>query len=269
MRVLKRLKINVWGVIAFLVMFISLPVYADQAYKDGLIAYLDGGYQLAQTHWLKSAKDGNSKSMFNLGLLHEQKKITNASAPKAREWFRLAGDSGYPSADYHLAKGLLASKSKSQSDIHEAARLMARAADGGLVLAIEYLGDKKARKKQSVDVSRNKKNVEEKKTQAKPKSDYFTEGWVLQRNPKYWTIQMLAFKEEYKVKAFIDANKLKSKAAYFKERSKNGVVYKLVYGAYKTKIQADFARQNLSKALTEHGPWLRSMKSVQSVIKVQ
>ena len=52
--------------------------YVDQDYRDGLKAYFDNDYKQAQTFWLTSAKAGNARSMFNLGLLHEQRKIVGA-----------------------------------------------------------------------------------------------------------------------------------------------------------------------------------------------
>ena len=284
MYVLKTLKMNARLVfISLLFAIVSAPSYADQAYSDGFSAYLDGDYQAAQTHWLKSAKAGNSKSMFNLGLLHEQNKIKNAKQLKAYEWYRLSGDSGYLAADYHFSKILLASRPKTQKDIDEANRLMKRAANNGFLLADEHINGKKNNitksnlTKSNVRKSTTNKSVpntnkvvsNKKPSQGVNSSTYLTESWVMSKRPNYWTIQILAFTEKRKVEAFIDKNKLKNKAAYFKERSKNGIVYKLVFGVYKTKIQADFARQNLAKALTEHGPWLRSIKSVQSVIKAQ
>jgi len=237
--------------------------HADQSYRDGLAAYLDGEYQSAQSHWLKSAKAGNPKSMFNLGLLHEQSKIANAQDAKAQEWYRLAGNSGYSAADYHLALKLFQKDKNSK----KAAALMKRAASNDFALAVNYVGGKRKPVSQPKPVT----SVQP-KTKTKPKpsiSKYQTESWVLDKRAKYWTIQMLAFNEEQKVRSFIDQNKLNAKAGYFKERSSNEVFYKLIYGVYKTKVQADFARQNLPSALKEHGPWLRSIESVQAVIKAQ
>ena len=69
--------------------------YVDQDYRDGLQAYFDNDYKQAQTFWLTSAKAGNARSMFNLGLLHEQGKIKGADPSKAYEWFELASKAGY------------------------------------------------------------------------------------------------------------------------------------------------------------------------------
>ena len=80
---------------------------------------------------------------------------------------------------------------------------------------------------------------------------------------------MLAFSDESKVQGFIDQHSLHQNAAYFVE-SKDGVsVYKLVYGAYISKERADRARSALSPALKKHGPWLRELNAVQTIIRQQ
>ena len=76
-------------------------------YQEGLKAYIDGQFSEAQKHWLKAANAKDAKSMFNLGLLHEQNKLTNSNLDKALNWYRLASDNGYPPAAYHLAQRML------------------------------------------------------------------------------------------------------------------------------------------------------------------
>jgi len=237
--------------------------YGDQGYSAGFQAYLDGDYQSAQSYWLQSAKSGNSKSMFNLGLLHEQKKIPNAEPNKAEEWYRLAGNAGYVAADYHLALNLLKQGNKEQ-----ATKLMQRAADNDFVLAVQYLTGKPTSKVAATTASESSKG-EPSSQKLSVNSKYLTEKWILDKRASYWTIQMLAFNEENRVKKFIDQHHLQAKAAYFRELANNEVFYKLVYGVYKSKVQADFARQNLPQALKQYGPWLRSIESVQTVIKAQ
>ena len=77
-------------------------------YSEGMRAYMAGDYELAQRHWLRAAERKDSKSMFNLGFLHEQRLIRGANANKAENWYRLAGQNGYPAAEYHLAQLLIA-----------------------------------------------------------------------------------------------------------------------------------------------------------------
>jgi len=92
-----------------------------------------------------------------------------------------------------------------------------------------------------------------------------SENWINQQRPNYWTIQLLAFKERDKVTSFIRNHGLQESAAYFTEVSNGETLYKLVYGAFSSKDKAFSARQNLSKALREYGPWLRPISSVQAI----
>ena len=246
--------------------------FANEYYQQGLKAYFESDYAKAKSEWLEAAKQGEVKSMFNLGLLHEQKKIDNAQPSKADEWFDLAGKAGYLPAKYHLALRLKAHRGNEQ----QVRDLMQDAASKGFLPAMTYLqGDKPITTKianvidqqnssgeggESPEIQANSKNYS---------NGYLSDPWIVSKNPNYWTIQMLIFDEESKAQAFIDQHELKDKAAYFLEGREGKASYKLIYGSYKTKAQADFARQNLTKELSQYEPWLRSMESVQTLIKAR
>lgn len=261
------------GCAVFVLMMFSWFAYANDDYSDGFKAYIDGDYTQAQSKWLQSAKQGDAKSMFNLGLLHEQGRIDDADENKAMEWYRLAGSAGYSPANYHLALTLLSNNGDSQENKEQALLLMGKAAANGFKPAVDYVNKGSAI---NVLADKNESNASSQKTPPivevkaeEANQAYLSEQWVIAKKPSYWTIQLLAFKDEENVQAFIDKHDLKDSAVYFKERSGGKVLYKLLYGAYKTKIQADFARQNLAKELAQHGPWLRTIESVQSAIKAK
>ena len=195
--------------------------------------------------------------------IRDRSKIDGAQQDKAEEWFNLASKAGYSPASYHLALRILQRK----GDQDKASQLLRTAADAGYSPAIQYLGEGK-KTAQKVVAANTSKAPQTKNSKPRSK-EYLSEPWILSKKPKYWTIQMLAFSEEAKVQDFIKSNKIKDKAAYFLETSNGKSLYKLIYGVYKTKIKADFARQNLDQSLKQHGPWLRSIESVQSVIKAQ
>lgn len=253
-------------------------VYANEYYQKGLNAYFDQDYEQAKFQWLQGAKQGEVKSMFNLGLLHEQSRIDNPDPVKAEEWFALAGKSGYLPADYHLALRIISNG----GDQQRADALIGNAASKGFSPAINYLnGDdasvlaaiasaqSSAEQKNTLEVEGASDQKGSESLSKKKSKDYLSEAWILSKRPNYWTIQLLAFSDEARVKAFIKDNKLNDKAAYFLEKSSDKSLYKLIYGAYKTKDLADFSRQNLHADLKQHGPWLRSMESVQALIKAQ
>jgi len=230
-------------------------------YQLGLKAYLEHNYEAAKLHWLNGAKQNDPKSMFNLGLLHEQQKIRDADSVKAGKWYRLAGKNGYPAADYHLATQL--SKQEGQSD--RVKSLLDRAAGNGYVPARQALGLKPMTSNVPLasKVPLNKKKLTQNNS---ARGKYLDEAWIKTQNKTQWTIQILAFEELAKVKAFIDQHTLNRNAAYFTERTDNGILYKLIYGSYSSKEQADSARNRLSENLKEYGPWLRPIKDVQALL---
>ncbi len=231
----------------------------DTDYKNGLSAYIDGDYANAYQSWLKAAEAKDSRAMFNIGLLHEQKRIPQASSESADNWFVQASNHGYVAADYHLAMRWLAQGGRDE----EANARIEKAANAGYAPAQRRLSGRKQyavtepMPEATATVSQN------------GKSAYLTESWIETKPASNWTIQILAFKDRVKVESFIDEHDLQGKAAYFAEQTAAGILFKLIYGSYNTKDKAEFARQNLSKNLTENGPWLRPIGSVQAVIRAQ
>ena len=234
---------------------------ADNSYSSGLSAYINGNYEVAQTKWLESAKQENLRAMFNLGLLHQENKISGASQAKARRWFRLAGKGGYAAADYHHAKWLL----KLDESPDQISLYLQRAISNGYQPAKDEL----------VTLAKSGVALPKLNLPTNPPTDvgenmsasgYLNESWLLQRNSRAWTIQLLAFEDLSKVTAFIDDHSLLEKAAYFVERVDDKVLYKLVYGEFDSKLAAESARTQLASDLKAHGPWLRPFQSVQEII---
>ncbi len=212
------------------------------SFDEGLDAYLKRDYAKAQSVWRQNAltqKDG--RSMFNLGLLHEQRRILGASEDKAKEWFRKSAQSGYLAANYHLALKLL--KDNDQDD--EALLLIQKASDQGYMPAQRYLERRGDLVKQSLR----------------------SEEWILRQKPQRWTIQLLAFNEFAKVKDFVNEHDLHSSAAFFREPSRDVLFYKLIYGDYSSKDAAHQAREALPAKLRQHGPWLRKLSDVQAAVR--
>lgn len=222
-------------------------------YKDGLAAYIDGDFRLAQEHWLRAANNKDGKSMFNLGLLHEQNKLDSFNLDKALNWYRLAADNGYAPAAYHLAQRML---ERGGSD-DDAIALIERAAQNGYAPAIRHLGI--GRLPKGPVKTTNTLNV--------AVDGYQSNDWINRQRGQDWTIQLLAFKGKEQVVAFIKEHRLQEDTAYFSEVKDGQVFYKLVYGSYNSKDKASFARQNLPTTLQQYGPWLRTWSSVHQLTK--
>ncbi len=243
-------------------------------YSAGMSAYMNNDFEAARSYWQQAAAANDGRAMFNLGLLHERKRVAGASQELADQWFSKSGEAGYAAADYHLALRLQA-----RGQDNDANQLLHRAADAGFILAREQLGLKPVSPPVVSDISAPSgisiSTKPEGSTLIAPAQGntseadhrgYNRESWILEQMPSDWTIQMLAFSDEAKVRDFIDDHGLHRNAAYFAEKREDAIIYKLIYGAYPNKEAANSARSGFTAALREHGPWLRPIQAVQSVI---
>ncbi|MEO0367744.1 MAG: SPOR domain-containing protein [Pseudomonadota bacterium] len=233
-------------------------ISAEDHYLLGLDFYLDNDFESARKHWFHAAKMDNAVAMFNLGLLNEQGRVTNGGMSRALSWYRFAAGKGYMPASYHLAVTLLAANDEDEEGLN----LLRQAATSGYKPAVAKLSD--------YDDNSALRDLPDRVAGESERNSigaYRTEEWLLSRKSSMWTIQLLAFEEESKVRAFIDDNSLHGGAAYFKDVSGSTVFYKLVYGAYETKSDASRARHLMPEELKEHGPWLRSIENIKEAIR--
>lgn len=247
-------------VIVCFVMSLSSALASD--YSEGLSAYINGDYHKAQKFWLTAADNGDSKSMFNLGLMYEKSKLVSTDADSADQWYRKAAHAGYPAAGYHLAQRLATPGGLGS----EALVLMKASADMGYLPAIKYLEGGGGSVTKPVDI-RKPANVTEVINPVKKSADFQVEEWVNKQNNNNWTVQLLAFTDEAKVKAFIAQHQLQTMAAYFTEKKDGVRLYKLIYGSFSSKEEADLARKKMSPELQKNGPWLRPIASIQAITK--
>lgn len=255
----KPFSISVRNFSLVILLTCSGSVFADQDYSAGLSAFIGGDYELAQAHWIKSAKNENYRAMFNLGLLHDQEKIANAEPEKAQRWFQLAGKGGYAAADYHHATRLI----EKNADPQQIQALLERAARNGYHPAKAKLGSMTGKQLAVTPSNAAVQPVAD----ATVRSAYLGKTWLMEQSNTDWTIQLLAFQDEAKVQEFIDTHRLHDQAAYFVDASDSEVLFKLVYGSFVSKEAADQARGKLTPALQEYGPWLRTLASVKNLIK--
>ena len=235
-------------------------------YAKGMTAYMNNDFELAQSFWVKAARDNNAKAMFNLGLLHEQRKVKKANKVNAERWFKLAGQNGYGPADLHIAIKMI----HAGDDRKKVEQALGRAVDNGSRPARDLL----TRSRSGQDITDIVKAKFQNTAAAKPivrlkPGQYHAESWIKRQRSSAWTIQMLAFRDVAKVRDFIDQHGLHDQAAYFAEKTHEGKIYKLVYGVFSDKQAADEARDALSPALKDLRPWLRSIASVKTVIAKQ
>lgn len=79
-----------------------LPAVAHADYLSGMTHYDRGEYDKAFTEWNASAKDGDPRVSYWLGVLAESGRGTDKNEEKAAERFRSAADAGFPQAQSAL-----------------------------------------------------------------------------------------------------------------------------------------------------------------------
>jgi len=121
---------------------------------------------------------------------------------------------------------------------------------------------KKQEKQNNTDV-RNEKMIA---TQNSPGSGIHRETWLLQQDPKSFTLQLMAIREEATIIKFINDHNLQDQAAYFNTYNNNIEWLAVVYGIYPTREEAERASKQLQERIARLRPWIRSLKSVQESV---
>jgi len=91
--------------------------------------------------------------------------------------------------------------------------------------------------------------------------------WLMGVQPENYTIQLLSADRETAVIDFINDNHLENKTHYFYNISDSGAWYSLVYGNYAARGAAQEALEKLPAALRTAHPWIRTMGTVQELIR--
>ncbi len=104
---------------------------------------------------------------------------------------------------------------------------------------------------------------QEKTAKANPPAVEKPKGWIESQNPQYFTMQLMALRDEVKVKEFVDRNSKvlagNSEIFYIKRKGKR--LTALVYGSFASHPEAVTASKTLPKSWGK--PWVRLFASVQ------
>ncbi len=93
------------------------------------------------------------------------------------------------------------------------------------------------------------------------------EAWLLQQDPKAYTLQLVALSEEAGIARFLERFSLPGQAAYFRTVREGKPWFSLLYGIYPDHQAAVAARDRLPPELQRAGVWPRSLGSVQEEIR--
>lgn len=241
----------------------SLQREAEQSYDRGLRAYLKEDYVTAHSSWLMASQKKHAKSQFNLALMHERQQVPNgqSSREKALSLYKQAANANYQPAYVYWARLV-------EKDNPELAQRIRS--------NIQQNQAKKARPpvttpshKQSVNVKTKpiKKTAATSSASSTKTPLYRRDNWILQQPDERWTVQLVAYRNETKLLDFIDRFSLVKDSAYFTEYARGVYWYKLIYGVYTSKADADAARSKLPQTVRNEGPWLRQFKEIKTVIR--
>ena len=106
----------------------------EEIFLRAQLAYATGEYEAAFIQARTAAAGGNSQAATLAGLIHEQRRIEDASDAEAIRWFRRAASQGEPVANYRL--GRMAQASRGSLLPTEARGFFQRAAQAGNVDAM-------------------------------------------------------------------------------------------------------------------------------------
>lgn len=91
--------------------------------------------------------------------------------------------------------------------------------------------------------------------------------WLSKQEPQEYTIQLSSSRYENSIKKLYENNNIKGKGGYY-HYDWNGVDrYALIYGSYKTVADANVAIKKLPSDLTKKTPWVRKIKTLQTISK--
>lgn len=103
-------------------------VLGQDAFRQGLDAYLNGEYQAALEHWRPAAESGDAVAAFNIGVLYAQGLGVETDHAEAVRWYRRSAHEGYANAQFNLGSAYYNGEG-TEANIAQAVSWWERAAD--------------------------------------------------------------------------------------------------------------------------------------------
>lgn len=103
------------------------------------------------------------------------------------------------------------------------------------------------------------------------KNTIYREGWLLDQDTSFYTLQVLGVRNEESLLDFIKAYKLlqNQNVAYYQTVYKGKQWYPLLYGVYPTKSAAADAVKELPEKIQKSIPWIRKISAIQKEVKAE
>lgn len=148
------------------------------------------------------------------------------------------------------------------SDSYESKKWYKAAAKQRLISATNRINRYSVKPADERDIPRRKK------TQiTKNLSDMDPIGWVMNQNPRNYTLQLASTRSESRVKRYFAENQMQGKGGYYKKEQNGETWYFVIYGSYDTAATASSDIEQLPEEIRKGSPWVRRLGNIQKVIR--
>ena len=131
-----------------------------------------------------------------------------------------------------------------------------------LVSATTRINEKSVQPADERDIER-----EESSRVSRTISDMDPVGWVMNQNPRFYTLQLASSRSEDRVKKYYEENQLQGKGGYYKKIQDGETWYFLIYGSFNSAANASNEIEQLPEEIRKWSPWVRRLGNIQKVIK--
>lgn len=276
---------------------------AQDAFQQGLDAYLDGEYQAALEHWRPAAESGDAVAAFNIGVLYAQGLGVEVDQAEAVRWYRSSAHAGYANAQFNLGavyyngEGTEVNLSQAVSwweraaeqdhpealynlatlyrqgrgvpqDTRRAMKLFNRAASLGDARAQQALAEMGTRAAASDGgkPSGEPAAADGDARQGSRRAGASAAGGdpLADANPDHWTVQVFAGTEEQAARRFARDHGLTGSLRIYEAEIDGRTWFKGIYGSYADRGAAKAAQGRLARELPGSDPWIRSFRAIQA-----
>lgn len=280
------------------------PTHAQNAFKRGLDAYLEGNYAVARNLWRATAEAGDEVAAFNLGVLYARGLGVKQDQAEAVRWYRQSAIAGYADAQFNLGaayyRGQGVAKNLSQAvswwtraarqghpqalynlgvlyrrgkgvaqNIERALSLFRQAAALGDARAQTAVTELSAGQERPPD-QLAKTEIEHRVRQDSRSSGAaagvarHTAGVLSSENPAHWTVQVFAANSEEAARQFARDHNLGRGLRIYRAATDGKIWFKGIYGSFADKAAAQAAQADLRRRLPGSQPWIRSFQAIQA-----
>lgn len=256
---------------------------------EGRAAYAAGDYNTALEKWQALIDQGRVEGLFFMGVMHAEGKGVERDPAKAFALYTAAAEKDHVPAQYNLANQYATGEGVAQ-DFSKAEYWWTKAAERGLLPAQVNLGNlyyhgaagekNPALARKWLSLAAAQGSADAKQTLARldaepavaaapivtPADGLRREAWVLAQPEHHYTIQLLAAGADALARDFIQQQGLASRAAYIESAAQGAALFRVFYGSFAGRDQAEKALAALPRALTVNAPWVRTFAEVRKLV---